>query len=266
MDLELKDKVAVVTGGSRGIGKAIARSLAQEGARVAIVARDMAALNAAAAEIAGETGSEVKAFKADTGSDDQVKAMVDGVLKAFGRVDILVNCAATAGGQTKAPPLEGMTDEALWGEINIKVMGYVRTAREITPHMIKQGGGRIINISGLAARSAGNIIGSIRNVSVAALTKNLADELGPKGISVVCVHPATTRTEKTEDTFARQAKAQGVGVDEIEKRMASRNLIGRLITAEEIGNVVVFLASPKSIAINGDAIATGGGTPGAIYY
>ena len=266
MDLELKDKVAVVTGGSRGIGKAISWSLAQEGARVAVVARDVSALDATAAEITRATGSAVKAFQADTGSDAAVKAMVQGVLAAFFRIDILVNCAATAGGQTRAPKLAEMTDEAFWAEMNIKVMGYVRTAREIAPLMAKQGGGRMINISGLAARSAGSIIGTIRNISVAALTKNLADELGPQGISVVCVHPATTRTEKTEDTFARQAKAQGVSTDEIEKRMAARNLIGRLITAEEIGHVVAFLASPKSIAINGDVIATGGGTPGAIYY
>jgi NAD(P)-dependent dehydrogenase (short-subunit alcohol dehydrogenase family) len=132
--------------------------------------------------------------------------------------------------------------------------------------MAERGGGRIINISGLAARSTGSIIGTIRNISVAALTKNLADELGPKGITAVCVHPGLTRTEKTPEVVARQAAAQGVEPVEIERRMAALNLVGKLITAEEIGHVVAFLASPKSIAINGDVIAAGGGTRGAIYY
>jgi NAD(P)-dependent dehydrogenase (short-subunit alcohol dehydrogenase family) len=132
--------------------------------------------------------------------------------------------------------------------------------------MIAQGSGRIINISGLAARSTGSIIGSIRNISVAALTKNLADELGPQGVTAVCVHPGLTRTEKTPDVVARRAAAQGVTAAEVEKQMGAVNLVGRLIKAEEIAHVVVFLASPKSSAINGDVIAAGGGTRGAIHY
>ena len=101
---------------------------------------------------------------------------------------------------------------------------------------------------------------------MAALTKNLADELSPHGIQAVCVHPGLTRTEKTPGVVAAQAKAQGVAEAEIEKRMAGRNLAKKIITAEEIAHVVTFLASPKAIAINGDAIAAGGGAPGAIYY
>jgi NAD(P)-dependent dehydrogenase (short-subunit alcohol dehydrogenase family) len=142
----------------------------------------------------------------------------------------------------------------------------LRTSREVAGPMIAQGSGRIINISGLAARTTGSIIGSIRNISVAALTKNLADELGPKGISAVCVHPGLTRTEKTPDVVARRAAVQGVDPVEIEKQMAGLNLIGKLISAEEIAYLVAFLASPKSIAINGDVIAAGGGARGAIHY
>ncbi|MBV8661545.1 MAG: SDR family oxidoreductase [Hyphomicrobiales bacterium] len=266
MDLELADKVAVVTGASRGIGKAAAAALAREGANVALVARDENALHAAAASISAVTGRIVRPFVADTGNDAAVKAMVESVLATFGRVDILVNCAAQPAGQSKPPSLEEITTEALWAEVNVKVMGYLRVARELAKPMADQGGGRIINVSGLAARSTGSIIGTIRNISVAALTKNLADELAPKGISAVCVHPGLTRTEKTRGVVERRAKALGVSVEEVEKRMASANLAGRLITAEEIGDVVAFLASPKSIAINGDAIGAGGGVPGAIYY
>jgi NAD(P)-dependent dehydrogenase (short-subunit alcohol dehydrogenase family) len=266
LELDLGDKVAVITGGSRGIGKAVACELAREGANVALVARDRAALEAAAAEISRESGRRTMGFIADTGDDAAVTAMVSNVLAAFGRIDILVNCAAAPGGQAPPPTLAEITNEQFFDDMNIKVMGYLRTARAVAPHMAKPRGGRIINISGLAARHTGSIVGSIRNVGVAALTKNLADELGPRGISVVCVHPGRTRTEKTAGVFEREAKAQGVGTDEIERRMAGFNLVGRLITAEEVAHVVAFLASPKSVAINGDAIAAGGGLPGEIYY
>jgi NAD(P)-dependent dehydrogenase (short-subunit alcohol dehydrogenase family) len=200
------------------------------------------------------------------GDDASVKAMVAEVLSTFGRIDILVNCAAEPAGQAKPPALAEITTEALWADVNVKVMGYLRAAREVAGPMADQGGGRIINISGLAARSTGSIIGSIRNISVAALTKNLADELAPKGIAAVCVHPGLTRTEKTPEVVARQAAAQGVDAAEIERRMAGLNLVGKLIGAEEIAHLVAFLASPKSLAINGDVIAAGGGMRGAIYY
>jgi NAD(P)-dependent dehydrogenase (short-subunit alcohol dehydrogenase family) len=266
MDLGLTGKVAIITGGSRGIGKAIAMALAREGAEVAIAARGKAALDEAAADISSQVGRPIKAIAVDTGDDASVKEMVASVLAAFGRVDILVNCAAQPAGQARPPALAEVTAENLWADVNVKVMGYVRTAREVAEPMAARGGGRIINISGLAARSTGSIIGSIRNISVAALTKNLADELGPKGISAVCVHPGLTRTEKTPEVIARRAAAQGVSAAEVEKQMDGLNLVGKLITAEEIGHVVAFLASPKSIAINGDVIAAGGGTRGAIYY
>jgi NAD(P)-dependent dehydrogenase (short-subunit alcohol dehydrogenase family) len=144
-------------------------------------------------------------------------------------------------------------------------MGYLRCAREAAPHMIRNGWGRIINISGLAARGTGSTIGSIRNVAVVALTKNLADELGPHGINVTVVHPGLTRTEKTDGVIAARAERQGVSPAEAEKRMVN-NLVGRWIDAGDIANVVTFLASPKSVAINGDVIAAGGGVPGNIYY
>jgi NAD(P)-dependent dehydrogenase (short-subunit alcohol dehydrogenase family) len=266
MDLELKGKVALVTGGNRGIGKAIGRVLAQEGASVALIARNPATLETAAAEISKEGGGKAKGFVCDTTEDAAVKKMVADVVAAFGRVDILVNCAAKPSGQARPPTLSEITTEEVWDHINTKVVGYLRTAREVAPHMIKQKSGRIINVSGLGARHTGTTIGSIRNVGVAALTKNLADELAPHGIQAICVHPGLIRTEATPGVIAAQAKAQGVSEAEVEKRMDGRNLVKKLITAEEIGHVVAFLASPKAIAINGDSIPAGGGTPGAIYY
>jgi NAD(P)-dependent dehydrogenase (short-subunit alcohol dehydrogenase family) len=266
MDLELGSKVAIVTGGSRGIGLAVGRALAAEGAHVALVARNKAALDAAAAQVAALGGGQAKGFACDTTDDAAVKAMVGEVAAAFGRIDILVNCAARPSGQARPPTLAEITAEELWDHMNTKVMGYLRTAREVAPIMIKQGAGRIINVSGLGAKHVGTTIGSIRNVGVAALTKNLADELAPHGIQALCVHPGLVRTEATPGVVAAQAKAQGVSEAEVEKRMAGRNLVKRIVTAEEIAHVVTFLASPKAIAINGDAIPAGGGTPGSIFY
>jgi NAD(P)-dependent dehydrogenase (short-subunit alcohol dehydrogenase family) len=266
MDLALKDKAAIVTGGSRGIGKAIAWALVREGVDVALVARDIATAEASAREIGKATGRKVIACRADTGEDEAVHSAFEQVAREFGRIDILVNAAAKPGGQSAPPKLAEITNEHFWADMNVKVLGYLRCAREAAPHMLKSGWGRIINISGLAARNTGTIIGSIRNASVVALTKNLADEWGPGGINVVCVHPGVTRTEKTANVVAQRAAAEGVSVEDIERRMTQANSIRHVVTAEEVADVVVFLASPRSVAINGDVIAAGGGTPGAIYY
>ena len=112
------------------------------------------------------------------------------------------------GGVTPPPKLAEVTTDGLWAEVNTKVMGYLRCAREVAPLMVAQGWGRIINVSGLAARQSGSMLGSIRNVSVAAMTKNLADELGPHGINVTVVHPGATRTERMSDDIAARARGQ----------------------------------------------------------
>lgn len=266
MDLELNGKAAIVTGGSRGIGKAIARELAREGVDVAIVARGREALGAAAEELAKETRRRIIPIAADTGNDDSVRAMVRQASEALGRLDILVNCAAKPGGQGPVPALPDLTQQLVWEDMNVKVLGYLRCAREVAPSMRRQGWGRIINISGLGARQSGSTITSMRNVAVVAMTKNLADELGPFGINVTVVHPGTTRTEATPRVMAEQARSQGVSPEEVERRMAQANSLRRIIDAREVAYVVAFLASPKSVAINGDVIVAGGGVGRAIYY
>jgi NAD(P)-dependent dehydrogenase (short-subunit alcohol dehydrogenase family) len=266
MDLELAGKVAVVTGGSRGIGKAIARELALEGVDVALVARNAETLEATRRELADQTGRRILSVTANTMSDDDVRAMGRQVLESFGRVDILVNSAAAPGGQQPPPRLHEIDTAAFDAELHTKVLGYLRCAREFAPGMVQQGWGRIINISGLAARQAGTILGSIRNVSVVALTKNLADELGPHGVNVTVVHPGTTRTERTAGVIAARAEATGQTPEEVEKQMADGNTIRHIVDAREVAYVVTFLCSPKSIAINGDVIAAGGGALRAIHY
>ena len=213
MDLELRTKRALVTGGSRGIGKAIARGLALEGASVALLARDAERLAASRRGArATRPARRVVAVVADTSDEAQVeRAVAEAVAALGGGIDILVNAAAEPGGYAAPPALAEIDAAHLQREIDVKVMGYLRCARAVAPHMKAQRWGRIVNLSGLAARQTGNTVGSIRNVAVAALTKNLADELGPDGINVTVVHPGLTRTERTAALRRRRApQAQGI--------------------------------------------------------
>jgi NAD(P)-dependent dehydrogenase (short-subunit alcohol dehydrogenase family) len=262
MDLGLTGARAIVTGASRGIGLACARGLAAEGASVALVARSADDLERAAATVDGTTLAVV----ADTTDDGAVRAMVDRVVQAWGGVDVLVNAAARPAGGGSIPPLTELTDEAVTTEFDTKVMGYLRCARAVAPAMIAQGAGRIVNISGLNARRTGSIAGTIRNVAVAALTANLADELGPHGITATCVHPGMTETERIPQLLADQAAARGVPEAEVRRGLEATTSVRRLITAEEVADVVVFLASPRSVAVTGDSIGAGGGQPGVVHY
>ncbi|HEX6244918.1 MAG TPA: SDR family NAD(P)-dependent oxidoreductase [Polyangiales bacterium] len=252
MDLQLAGKRAIVTGGSRGIGKAIARALAREGVDVVIAARSKEALAATAKELAAETGRRIIPAVADTGNEESVNALVAAAVKELGGLDILVNNAALPGGISPATKLEQIVDAQVLEDINIKVVGYLRTARAAAPHLIENGWGRIINIGGLAIHKTGRPVATLRNVGVAAITKNLADELGPRGINVVAVHPGATRTERSDAAA--------------EKEFARNVSIGRIVDSSEVADIVAFLASPRSVAINGDALPIGGGVLGTIHY
>jgi NAD(P)-dependent dehydrogenase (short-subunit alcohol dehydrogenase family) len=267
MDLQLEGKRALVTGGSRGIGKAIARALAQEGVDVALLARDKQRLADAVAELSAEARSSIVGVSADTASDESVRlGVAEAVRLLGGSIDILVNAAAEPGGLSAPKQLAEIDGAFFHGELDIKVMGYIRCAREVAGGMKAQGWGRIVNVSGLAARLTGNTVASIRNVAVAALTKNMADELGPSGINVTVVHPGLTRTERTNEMMASQAVSRGVPRQAIEDETAQRNSIRHLLDAADVAAVVAFLCSPRSLAINGDAIAVGGGTPRSSHY
>jgi len=250
MDLELDGKRALVTGGSRGIGKAVARCLAGEGAHVAIAARDAARLASAAADITAATGRRVVTVQFEAGEDDSVRNMVAAAAQALGGIDILVNNAAQPGG-TAPPNLAAVTTADFTTDMNMKVMGYLRCAQHAAPLMAANGWGRIVNIGGLTAYTTANMLSSMRVIATASLTKNLADQLGPSGITVNLVHPGRTRTER------------------ISAEQAARphdNVIGRMVDAEEIAWLVAFLCSPRSASITGESIGCGGGIRGAIRY
>ena len=266
MDLKLKNKRAIITGGSRGIGKSIGMSLSKEGVECVIVSRNNKSLDIAVNEIKNFSKNICHGVVADTGNNDSVKNMVNISKELMGGIDILINCAAKPLSPKKSGIEDKSIDEKIVEEINVKVMGYLRCSRAVVPFMKANGWGRIINISGLAYRSSGNIVGSIRNVSVSALTKNLADELGPYGINVSVIHPGFTITERTENLVSSMAKERKITIDEIWNEIHQNNSIKKKIFASDIAYIATILASPKSIAINGDGIAAGGGIENAIYY
>ena len=156
-------------------------------------------------------------------------------------------------------------------DFNTKYVGALRCARAIIPHLKKQGWGRIINISGTNARNAGNLSGGARNASMVHMAKTLAVQLGRYGITVNCVHPGTTRTERTAGLLAKQASEQNITPAEVEKRTfapdAPRgNAICRMVDASEIAFVTAFLASDKSWAISGELVVATGGAGRSVYY
>jgi len=267
MDLQLTGARAVVTGGSRGLGLAVARGLLGEGARVALVARNGGRLATAADGLRSAVpGAEVLPVPADTTDDRAVRAMAEQVVAAWGGVDVLVNAAAQPSFSAAPPPLAQLTDEAVRRDFDTKVLGYLRCARALAPHMAAQGWGRIVNISGLNARRTGSVSGTIRNVGVAALTANLADELGPQGIGVTVVHPGLVETERTPDLVADRAAAGGLSEEQVRDQLSATTSLRRLISADEVATVVVFLCSPRAAAVTGDAVSVAGGNRGAVHY
>jgi NAD(P)-dependent dehydrogenase (short-subunit alcohol dehydrogenase family) len=268
----LQDKHAIVTGGSRGIGKAIARELAREGADVAIVARSQADLEATARELAAETNRRIVPVAADVTSKEQVDRMVAEAARQLGGVHILVNSGSAPGGSATATgPIETVVDEDLLEDFNVKYVGALRCSRAVIPHMKTANWGRIINISGGNARNAGNLSGGARNASLVHMTKTLAVQLGRHGITVNCIHPGTTRTERTPSLLAARATQLGVSAEEAERQdfapdSPRGNAICRMVDASEVAFVTVFLASDKAWAVSGELVVASGGAGRAVYY
>jgi NAD(P)-dependent dehydrogenase (short-subunit alcohol dehydrogenase family) len=272
MELGLQGKKAIVTGGSLGIGKAIARELAREGVDVAIVARTKDRLEAAAQELSKETGRRVVPLAADVTSRAQVDAMVAQAAAQLGGLHILINSGSAPGGSaTAVGPIETVVDEDLLEDFNVKFVGALRCTRAAIPYMKEQRWGRIVNISGTNARTAGNLSGGARNGSLVHLSKTVATQVGKFGITVNCVHPGITRTERTPRLLAARAKELGVSPEEVERQdylpdSPRGNAIGRMVDATEVAYVTVFLCSDKAWAISGHLIVADGGAGRAVYY
>jgi NAD(P)-dependent dehydrogenase (short-subunit alcohol dehydrogenase family) len=194
MDLKLKGKTALVTGGSEGIGKGIALALAKEGVDVAICARRMEPLEAAAKEIAAATGRKIVPITCDLRKDADAKNFIEAAAKALGRIDIMINNAGSAAGGV----IEHLTEDDWEKGLQLKFMGYVRCLRYVLPLMVKQGGGRVVNLIGNdgVKPSYWEICPGAANAAGQNLTLSLAGQYGRDNISFVAVNPGPVRTER----------------------------------------------------------------------
>lgn len=263
MDLKLTGRVAIVTGGSMGIGYAIAKTLLEEGMQVAIAARREPLLKEAAQQLLNETGKTVLTVSVDTTKQSQVDAMAAAVLKAYGRVDVLVNCAANPSGRVRNE-VQHFEDTELLQDLDTKVVGYTRCVKAVVSSMMQNKWGRIINIGGLTCR-ASHVLSGMRNAALCHLTKTLSDQLGPNGITVNAIHPGVIQTPHIIELFEREATKRGVTPEVIENEFAQSTPIRRVIAAEEVAHAVAFLASPLAEAITGESIAVDGGITRGIY-
>ena len=272
MDLGLEGKRAIVVGGSRGIGKAIAVELAREGVELVLVARDPDRLEGAAREIREQFGGRVFSMACDVRDRANVEATVNKAAQELGGLEVLVNSGSAPGGSaTAVGKIDTIVDEDFLDDFNVKYMGALRCARAAIPHLQAAGWGRIVNISGLNARIAGNMSGGARNGSMVHMTRTLAQQFGRDGITVNCIHPGLTRTERTADVMAARAERAGLTPEEVEANDYAddnprANSIRRMVDASEIGHIAAFLCSDKSWAINGEVIAADGGGSPSVYY
>jgi 3-oxoacyl-[acyl-carrier protein] reductase len=256
METGLAGKVALVCAASRGLGQAAARGLAAEGARVAMCARHMPTLQAAAAEIQAETGAEVLAIAADLSRRSDIVRLVDQTVQHFGGLDILV----TNSGGPKAGLFSATTESDWRDAIDLVLLSTVLLCMEAVPHM-RRGGGRIINITSISAKQpiAGLMLSNALRPAVTGFSKTLANELARDGILVNCVAPGYTRTDRVIELAEATAAREGVPVEAVEKRTVQNIPLGRMAEPSEFADLVVFLASDRGRYITGTTIPVDGG-------
>src|SRR5687768_5066251 len=257
MDLMLKGKVAIVGGASKGLGRACAQALAEEGANLAICSRSQADLEKAAQEIRGSTGVEVLALAGDLEQNEVIRKLVASAAERFGRLDVLVS---NSGG----PPLADARDatEEQWATaVQRSLVFFARMAREAIPHFKKAGGGRIINI--LASTVYQPIpklaLSGATRMGVIAWAKSLADEVGRENILVNNVCPGSILSERMLSNVTARAKQLGWTIEKALEERAAETALGRIGEPKELANLVAFLASPKSSYITGTTMRVDGG-------
>ena len=253
LELGLEGKVAIVTGGSDGMGLATARRLVNEGARVAICARRAENLERAAEKLQAVGGGEVLAQAADVTSAGDVERFIEAVTTEFGGVDILINNA----GASAAQGLEALGDDAWMADIELKVMGAVRFCRGVVPSMRERGGGAIVNatIGGGKAAPARALPTSVTRAAGINLTKSLANELAADNIRVNTICIGLIKSEQ----WVRRAEGQGADVESVYEAMGKRVPLGRVGEAEEYADLIAFLVSERGAYITGTAINLDGG-------
>lgn len=263
MNLKISDKVALVAASSRGLGKAVARGFAQEGANVVICARGKEKLQAAKKEIETQTKSAVLAVQTDLTKKDDIEKLVTESVKRFRSIDILVN---NAGG----PPagfFADMTDENWQKGVDLTLMSSVRLTREVLPLMKKKKWGRVINITSVSVKQPINelLLSNSLRLSVLGWAKTLANQVAAEGILINNVCPGWTRTERVIEIFEGRAKSQGITPDKVESGIIRGIPMGRLGRPEELANLVVFLGSEMASYMTGVSVQVDGGSVQGLY-
>ena len=260
MSNDFSGKVAVITGGSRGIGRAIAKALAEHGAQTVLAAKSEANLKKAADEIAATNAPKPTIVAADLGTADGCHALFEHVKKAYGRCDILINSA----GATQAGNFLEQSD-AIWMDgFALKFFGAVRLSRLFWP-MLSAAQGKIVNIDGGMARTPnpGNLVGSAVNAAMASFSKGLSSLGIRDGVNVNTIHPGRTETDRNAELVKQQAAAEGKTVEQVAAETAKTAGVRRLGQPEDVAALALFLVSPAASHIQGAAISVdGGGTKG----
>jgi NAD(P)-dependent dehydrogenase (short-subunit alcohol dehydrogenase family) len=257
MDTGLKGKVALVSGGSTGLGAAVAKRLAAEGARVVICARDANRVAATAESIQRETGSEVRGIRADCSRDLDVKNLVEATVSELGGVDILVNSLAGP----KAAEFFDLTDQDWMDSLNLKLMGQIRCARAVFPHMAKKKWGRIVNIIGTHGHQPHGYLmtAGVVNAGLLNFSKALAELGAPHGILVNAVNPGPIETQRMQYVLEAKRAQFNISLEEARRQWEQGTLLKRFGTPDEIAAAVTFLASELASYVTGAYIDIDGG-------
>ncbi|MBO1348874.1 MAG: SDR family oxidoreductase [Hormoscilla sp. GUM202] len=255
MDLGLKDKIALVTASSRGIGRAIAEGLATEGCRVIICSRDKDNLLKATQQILANTGQSITPIQVDLDQKDSISQLIEDITDRFSTIDILVN---NAGGMPYKRHYELNQDD--WQQsFDRTFMSQVNIAEALLPLMKKQSWGRIIFVTSVAAKQPGMLIAHSQRASVVAYAKTLANELGEHNILVNSICPSFTVTDKFYEVADEVAKRQESSREQVIQQWMKSVPLRRPASAEEVANLAVFLASEKASYITGTCIQVDGG-------
>lgn len=257
MDLGLEGAVALVTGASKGIGKATAQVLAEEGCDVAINARGTEGLEKTAREISNESGREVLAIPGDMSVEADVDRVVQETIDALGKIDVLVTCAGSSPGGL----LEDLTDEQWLSSLNLKFMGYVRTCRRVIPHMRERGSGSVVLVVGNDGLKPTywELTAGAANAADINVASSLAEQYGRHGVRINTLNPGPVNTDRWD--LLEKGLARDKGIDQAEAhRLAVGSIpLGRICEPEEVAQVVAFLASARASFINGAHIVIDGG-------
>ena len=261
MELGLADRIVVVTGASKGIGFACAQAFATEGARVAMISRSRANLDAAVARIR-HFAHRPQAFVADLSDAGQANAVIESVEATVGPIDVLVS---SAGAARRYPPDE--LDAKAWHDaMDAKFFSYIHPLDAVVKRMGARGHGVVVNIIGAGGKTANpvHLPGGAANAALMLATAGLAVAYGPKGVRINAINPGGTLTGRVQEGLAAESRMSGVSAEDLLERQQARIPLRRFGTPEEVAEVVLFLASPHASYVTGAIVPMDGGAAAVI--